>query len=198
MASRPPAPSAEARHRFTARVLASLEDLAARLDARRLAAVAAGPSSGYGLLLSALEQPEAQEALRTEEPLAPARLRGIRMREQLLGAEGGALGAPALAGLLGITRQAVDKRRRAGKLLAVPAGARRWLYPSWQVVDGASLAGLEETLGALGEWSPWARLGFLLGENRRLGGDRPLDALRRGEVDRVVRAARAFGNQGAA
>ena len=191
-------PAADARHRFTARVLASLEELASRLDGRRLAAVAGETGSGYGLLLSALEQPEAQEALRKEDPLATARLRGIRMREELLRAEGGAVGAPEMAALLGITRQAVDKRRKAGKLLAVAAGARRWLYPSWQVADGGSLAGLEETLAALREWSPWARLGFLLGENPRLGGERPLDTLRRGEVDRVLRAARAFGDQGAA
>jgi hypothetical protein len=198
MPRRPSPPAADARHRFTARVLASLEELASRLDGRRLAAVAAEPGSGYGLLLSALEQPEAQEALRREDPLAPARLRGIRMREELLHSEGGVVGAPEMAALLGITRQAVDKRRKAGKLLAVAAGARRWLYPSWQVAEGGSLAGLEQALAALREWSPWARLGFLLGENVRLGGERPLDALRRGDVDRVLRAARAFGDQGAA
>jgi hypothetical protein len=198
MPRRPAPPAADARHRFTARVLASLEELASRLDARRLAAVAAEPGSGYGLLLSALEQPEAQEALRREDPLAPARLRGIRMREELLRAEGGAVGAPGMAALLGISRQAVDKRRKLGKLLAVAAGARRWLYPAWQVADGRSLGGLEETLAALREWSPWARLGFFLGENLRLGGERPLDALRRGEAERVLRAARAFGDPGAA
>jgi len=198
MRKRPARTTADARHRFTARVLASLEELASRLDGRRLAGVAAEPGSGYGLLLSALEQPEAQEALRREDPLAPARLRGLRMREELLRAEGGAVGAPEMAALLGITRQAVDKRRRAGKLLAVAAGARRWLYPSWQVAEGGTLAGLEETLAALRGWSPWARMGFLLGQNLRLGGERPLDALRRGQVDRVLRAARALGDQGAA
>jgi hypothetical protein len=39
---------------------------------------------------------------------------------------------------------------------------------------------------------------FFLAKNVRLDGDRPLDRLRRGDVDPVVRAARAFGEHGAA
>jgi hypothetical protein len=203
MPRRPPArPSTaspgDARHRFTARVLASLEELASRLDGRRLAAVAAERSSGYGVLLSALEQPEAQEVLRRDDPLAPARLRGIRAREELLRAEGGAIGAPEMAALIRVTRQAVDKRRKAGKLLAVGAGARRWLYPAWQVRDGEVLPGLAEALGALAPRSPWARLGWFLSGDARLGGSRPLDALRAGRLEEVRSAARAYGEHGAA
>ena len=188
----------DARHHFTARVLASLEELASRLDARRLAAVVAEPVSGYGVLLKALEQPEAQEALRKEDPLAAARVRGLRMRQEMLEAEGGVVTAPQMAALLGITRQAVDKRRRAGKLLAVSAGARRWLYPAWQVAEGQVLPGLEGVLSELREWSPWAKMSFLLGGNLRLDGDTPLACLGRGEVDRTRWAASAFGDQGAA
>ncbi len=196
--ARPSSAVLDARHRFTARVLASLEELASRLDARRLAAVAAEPSSGYGVLLSALEQPEAQEALRREDPLAAARLRGIRMKEELLRADGGAIGSPEMAALLRITRQAVDKRRKVGKLLSVAAGARRWLYPAWQVHDGEVLPGLAKTMEALAPRSPWTRLGWFLSGDARLGGARPLDALREGRVDEVLRAARAYGKHGAA
>jgi len=188
----------DARHHFTARVLASLEQLASRLDARRLAAVAAEPVSGYGLLLKALEQPEAQEALRKEDPLAAARVRGLRMRQEMLEAEGGVVTAPAMARLLSISRQAVDKRRRAGKLLAVELGRRRWLYPVWQVADGRALPGLEAALAELRGWSPVAQLSFFLGGNARLGGETPLDVLRSGDAAKVRWAASAFGEHGAA
>jgi len=187
----------QARHHFMARALAALEDLAGHLDAPTMGLLAE-PASGYGVLLGALEQPRAIEALRKEDPLAAARLRGLRMREEMLNAEGGVLTASEMASRLHITRQAVDKRRRAGKLLAVELGRRRWLYPAWQVVDGQVLPGLERVLAALAEWSAWVKLGFLLSGDVRLGGDSALDALRMGRIDEAVAAGAAYGEHGAA
>jgi len=189
--------SESARLEFMARALAALEDLASRLDVRTIGLLAE-PVSGYGVLLSALEQPVAVEALRREDPLAGARLRGLRVREEMLEAEGGVFTGSEMAQLLRISRQAVDKRRRAGRLLAVELGRRRWLYPAWQVVDGHALAGIEETLAALREWPAWTKMAFFLSGDSRLGGDSPLAALRRGRVEEAVRAARAFGEHGAA
>jgi hypothetical protein len=180
-----------------ARALAALEDLAGHLDPRAMGLLAE-PASGYGVLLGALEQPRALDALRREDPLAAARVRGLRMREEMLNAEGGVVGASEMAARLHITRQAVDKRRRAGKLLAVELGRRRWLYPAWQVQDGQVLPGLERVLAALSEWSGWVKLGFLLSGDRRLGGDSALHALRMGRVDEAVAAADAYGEHGAA
>jgi hypothetical protein len=99
--------------------------------------------------------------------------------------------------LLGVTRQAIDKQRRAGRLLAVSAG-RRWRYPAWQLADGHVLDGMPDALVALRTAAPWVKAAFFLSRNARLGGRRPLDALRRGRVGDVVRAARAYGRHGAA
>jgi hypothetical protein len=129
---------------------------------------------------------------------AAARLRGVRAREGLLATEGGMLGAEKVAALLGISPAAVNKRRAAGKLLAVEVGRRGYQYPAWQLADGRVLGGMEQILGLLAEHPPLARLRFFLSGNDRLGGRRPLDLLRKGETAPVRKAARTFGEQGAA
>jgi len=134
-----------------------------------------------------------------EGPLVRARLRGVQARRGLLGAEGGAVSSGQAAELLGITPQAVDKRRRAGKLLALPVG-RAYLYPVWQFDErgrGGVLAGLEEVLGSFGVEDAWMRASYFLRKNGRLDDKRPLDALRDGEIESVERAARAYGEHGA-
>jgi len=143
-----------------------------------------------------------QAALRgapEEGPLVRARLRGVRARRELLEAEGGTVSSGQAAELLGITPQAVDKRRRAGKLLALPVG-RAYLYPVWQFDEagrGGVLQGLEEVLGSFGVEDAWMRVSFFLRQNGRLGDKRPLDVLRDGEIEAVERAARAYGEHGA-
>jgi hypothetical protein len=96
---------------------------------------------------------------------------------------------------------AVNRRRAAGRLLAVEGKRRRYRYPAWQVVEGVPLAGLEEILGILTErpHAPITKISFFLSGNVRLGGERPLDRLRRGgEMESVRRAARLLGEQGGA
>ena len=158
---------------------------------------AAGATSDYAALQRALERPEAAVALGRKDPLLPARLRGLRAKRELLEAEGGALSVEQVAQLLGITRQAVDKRRRAGKLLALDTGRHGYAYPAWQLTSEGTLPGPEDVLADLGVESPWMRAGFFLGGNVRLGGETPLAELRRGHVDQVRRAARAYGEHGA-
>lgn len=64
--------------------------------------------------------------------------RGLRRRETLLPVEGSALSAEKAASALGIIRQGVDERRRAGRLLAVTVGRRGYLYPPGSPVPAAS------------------------------------------------------------
>lgn len=121
------------------------------------------------------------------------------MRRELLEAGEGTVSSGQAAELLGITPQAVDKRRRAGKLLALPVG-RAYLYPVWQFDErgrGGVLAGLEGVLSGMGIEDAWMRASFFLRQNGRLGDKRPLDALRDGETEAVERAARAYGAHGA-
>jgi hypothetical protein len=177
-----------------ARSLNALAEAMGR-DARGLEDVASAPSD-LAVLLRMLERPEALEALSAEDPLAAARLRGIEARGKLLEQEGGAVSAEELGLMLGgITPQAVNKRRKAGRLLGLPVGESRYRYPVWQVEGGNVLAGFEEVLKVFGVEDPWMRAAFFLGGNARLGGERPLDELRRGNVEAVKRAASAHGEQ---
>jgi hypothetical protein len=141
----------------------------------------------------------AERFLPTSDPLALARLRGHLAMRELLNADGGALSASQVAELLGISRQAVDKRRKAGQLLAVALPKRGLLYPAWQFTEaGTPLAGLVEVLGVLRAHDAWAQARFFVTGSDRLDGGRPLDRLREGALDPVLAAARAFGEHGAA
>ena len=157
-----------------------------------------------GRVLNVLLERLADRVLPTSDPLAMARFRGVIAMRELLSAEGGALAASDVAQLLGISRQAVDKRRKLGQLLAVEVPKRGLLYPAWQFTDaGAPLPGLLDVLKVLGSHDAWAQARFFLSGNDWLEGKRPLDVLRVGGVDqvlvdRVLAAARVFGEHGAA
>jgi len=182
---------------FLARALRAVAQMLDGLDERTLGDVAGAPSD-YEAILRALEEPAALAILRDADILAPARLRGVRERVRLLDSEGGSLTAAAVAMLLGITRQAVDKRRRTGHLLGLATGRRGYLYPSWQFGAQSTVPGLEPVLADLRGHDPWMQAAFFLSGNLRLGGDTPLAELRRGHLEDVRRAAQAYGEQGAA
>lgn len=181
---------------FLARASAAIASVASRLDARALQQ-AVGASTQAGTILVALSQPGIVGLLTQEDPLAKARLRGIERRDQMLAEEGGSLSSEAVAKLLRISRQAVDLRRKNGSLLAIHLGRRGYLYPAWQFSDRGVLDGLPQVLAELKRHPALAQARFFLAGNPRLERHRPLDGLRRGDVDAVLRAARAFGEQGA-
>jgi hypothetical protein len=110
-------------------------------------------------------------------------------RRQLLE---GALTASQVARLLGTSRQTPHDRLKSGSLLAVlDRGALR--FPAWQFdPDGPDgvIAGLPDVLRAL-HTSPLSSLNWLVRPSPYFSGDSPLAVLKRGEVDRVVAAARA-------
>jgi hypothetical protein len=183
------------RRAFLARACAVLAQLVADGRDEDLASAVAAPSN-WDVLFRALEASTPQSA--EEDPLAAARLRGLQRRQAILAAEGGLLAAQQVAERLGLSRQAVDNRRKAGRLLALHTGRRGLGYPAWQFDERGVLGGLEETLAALPLDDPWMRAWFFLTPDPRLEGHRPLDALRAGQVARVRRAAEAYGQQGGA
>lgn len=134
---------------------------------------------------------------RTADPLDAARARGANMHRSLLDAQGPTLSAEEVGERLGISRQAVDKRRLHHRLLAVELGARGYRYPAWQFHDGDVLPGLVEALDALGPRDPWSALLFLSIPNESCGGEAPRSLLERGRAEPVVRAARAWMEHGA-
>lgn len=129
--------------------------------------------------------------------LRSARIRGVEAREGLLAFEGGTVSTATAAKMLGITPQAVQKRRQRGRLLGVGMGRHGYQYPLWQFTSHGVLAGLEEVLLSLREHDPWMQLAFFATGNGRLDGQTPVDALRCGDPDAVRHAATAFGEHGA-
>jgi hypothetical protein len=99
--------------------------------------------------------------------------------------------------VLGISRQAVDKRRSSNQLLALTQGKRGYSYPSFQFEDGKTIRGLEEILAKVKSLDPWMQMVFFTSPNERLGGEPPIESLQKGLVEEVTRAASGYGEQGA-
>ena len=182
---------------FLARSLTALARVVPRLDSETLGD-AVGKPSDYAVLLRVLREPAVLATLEAGDPLAEAYLRGLEIDAEILRSEGGIMTVEEVARHLGITRQAVDKRRRAGQLLALPIGRHRYAYPAWQFDPSGVLAGFEDVMDEFFAIGPWTRAAFFLGENTSLDGRRPLDELRHGNIDGVRRAAGALGQHGAA
>ncbi len=130
--------------------------------------------------------------------IAAAYARGRAAREALLAAEGGVASAEEMGKLLGISRPGVDKARKAGRLLALRERGD-WVYPRWQVWNGALLEGLAQVLSELEaeEHDAWAKMIFFLETDTERDDESPLAALRAGRLEAALRAARGYGEHGA-
>jgi hypothetical protein len=157
-------------------------------------------SSNLDVLLSLFEESVVLEAKIPfkEAPLQSSRFKGIQAKNELLKKEGGVITSRQAAEILGISRQAVDKRRKQGNLLAVSFGRRGYFYPVWQFSREGILPGFEKVMSILGDYDPWMKMIFMLNANRRLGNRSPLEKLREGDLENVFKAAQAAGEQGAA
>lgn len=157
-------------------------------------------ASGTQIVVKLLEETEAKRLHCTKtDPLENSRRRGVAARERLVQAEGGCLSGPVVAQLLGVSREAVNKRRISGKLIALSTSKRGYLYPGWQFIDRDILPGLSGVLAVLDEEDPWMQASFMLSPNTWLEGEAsPLDLLRQRRLEEVMTAARAYGEQGAA
>jgi hypothetical protein len=95
------------------------------------------------------------------------------------------------ADLTGRSRQALERLRRAGRLLALRTGAQ-WRYPRWQFdpdAPGGVLPSLDEVLRELA-LSPVGAAFWLLQPAARLSGHPPIELLRRRRSEPVVELAR--------
>lgn len=93
---------------------------------------------------------------------------------------------------LGITRQGVAARAARRGLLRVVTADGVHLYPAWQFEDGGLLPGLGDVLTLFAEDAVdgWTLAGWLRTRDPELG-EAPLDTLRRGDVARLLAAARS-------
>jgi biotin operon repressor len=107
-----------------------------------------------------------------------------------------------LAAELGLSRATVDNRRQEGKLLALEFGSKRgFRFPQWQrdlVEERDTRASFEAVLHRLAAVGPWSRYRFFVQSSPRLEGRTPVEALRAGEDEAVLRAAESWaqGEQG--
>jgi hypothetical protein len=159
---------------------------------------AASASTDQEAMLRILEAPEMAAPAIDVATIDAARGAGVEARGQLLTAEGGTWPVEQVAKYLGLTRQAVDKRRRANKLIGLAMGRHGYLYPAWQFSRNGAVPGLEKVLAALSRHDPWSQVIFMLSPNDRLDGRTPLEALRKEQVEEVKIAASLFGEHGAA
>ncbi len=119
-----------------------------------------------------------------------------RAKTALIDRAGGALSTAQVGELLGdVTRQAVEKRRERGTLLAVQLRGE-YYYPLCQFDGEEVIEGLPNVLKAFTIKNGWTQLSVLLSEQDALDGRTVLEALRAGEVDEAAAVARSFGNTG--
>jgi hypothetical protein len=150
-----------------------------------LAASLAAPTD-FGALVRTLNAAPVPAATTDADPLAGALARAIEHRRILREAAGELLSSTQVAALLGVTRPAVDKRRREGRLLALRLGSD-WAYPALQFRDGAPDPLMTRLLEAHAEDDAWVVLDLLLAPDSALGGRSLLDAIRQDDTAAVDR-----------
>jgi hypothetical protein len=159
---------------------------------------AAEASDNWHAMFRAMRNEGALEQVQKSDPLARAFLDGLDARARLIKQNGGVFKTEEVADYLGITSQAVNKRRALRQLVGLTFRKRGHLFPAWQFTDRGTVQGLEDVLAALGDHDEWTQNVFFINPNTTLNGRRPLDLLRQGEVQEVLQAAREFGQHGAA
>jgi hypothetical protein len=102
-----------------------------------------------------------------------------------------------VAQLLGISWQAVDKRRQNGALLAIRQRSD-WHYPRAQFHERETLPNLPEVVKGMAETGPWVTPDFLVTPNTVLLGLTPRDALLKGGAnrDQVMQLVRGYSYDG--
>jgi hypothetical protein len=133
----------------------------------------------------------------TLDPFVQAMARGATIKQELLTSAGGGLTSSQVARALGVTRQAVDKRRNRGGLLALPTGSGDYVYPACQFTPDGLIPGIEEVLRAFQIRSPWTQLSALLAPARSLSGKTIIEALKSGAIEKPVSIAASLGEQAA-
>ncbi len=158
---------------------------------------ASAAPDNWHVVLRAMGSPEMLRQMQASDPLADAFLRGIEARTKLIQENGGVFSTEQVARYLGVTQQAVTKRRNGRQLLGLTFRRRGCMYPAWQFVHSGTVPGLHVVLMALAEYDEWMQNVFFITPNTRLAGRRPLEYLREGKVAEVVQAAKEFGQHGA-
>ena len=159
---------------------------------------AAGASDNWHAMFRAMRSAEVLNQIQKSDPLARAFLDGLDAKARLIEQNGGIFKTEEVAEYLGITPQAVNKRRALRQLVGLTFRKRGHMFPAWQFTERGTVPGLEQVLQALADHDEWMQNVFFINPNTRLGGRRPVDLLREGEIQEVLDSAREFGQHGAA
>lgn len=188
---------AETKHpAFQSRILRAFINLEEELPSNTIEQAAGAPTDLL-VALEALSSAPGASQLINDDPLLAAKIRGVTRKRRMMDVAGGALSSQQVAEVLGISRQAVDKRRASNQLLALTQGRRGYIYPRFQFENGRTIKGLEEVLAQLKSLDPWMQMVFFTSPNERLHGKTPIDSLHAGLVSEVAEEAVGYGEQGA-
>ncbi len=114
-----------------------------------------------------------------------------RIVAELKTAEGGAFTGAELATKFQLTASVLHRRRREHRVIFWRDPQHENRYPRWQFNEaGALLPGIQEVLQAFESFDEWRVMRYFLGPRKQLGGKRPLDLLRNGDIETVVNHAR--------
>ena len=120
-----------------------------------------------------------------EKALRAAERRGVAASKAVLAGDE-MLTTPQLADLIGVTRQAIDKRRKSGQLLALRGGPKTLKYPEWQIFPtGETIEGLCEVIDRL-DGDAWTAYRMLTETFPDAQGEPVYEKLRRGETSKVL------------
>ncbi len=122
------------------------------------------------------------------ESIALAEVESQAVRETILK---DCIDAAEAGKLIGRSRQALERLRRNGRLLAMRVGSR-WRYPRWQFdpdAPGGVVPGIAEVLREL-SLSPTAAAFWLLQPSEALGVHPPIEWLHRHRPEPVIELAR--------
>ncbi|MGO7871457.1 helix-turn-helix domain-containing protein [Rhizobium leguminosarum] len=180
---------------FLRRATSALERISANVPAKDLADALSAPTDAGSLAQLLSRSDMVGAAINDLDPLVPALARNVEHRQNLVERADGTMSAEDAGRILGISRQAVDKRRRAGTLLAVREGSD-WRYPLCQLDQGEVIAGISDVVRGFAAAGPWVALDFLLASDTALGGRTALQALRDGDREAVRRLIRIETSDG--
>ena len=111
-------------------------------------------------------------------------------------AEGGAWTGQDLQEQFALTSATLHRRRKEHRILFWRDAQHEFHYPKWQFTEsGALLSGVQEVLQSFQSHDEWRLIRYFLGPRGQLSGRRPLDLLRAGQVDRVLKHAKVHAEE---
>jgi hypothetical protein len=183
------------------RMVSALSELVAEAPLAVLQRAAEAPSGAGSAASLVAHLSVASPRLAAADPEAAAVARAAEFKQSVLDSMP-TFSTAEVATLLGISAEAVRKRRAAGKLLAVPQ-ASDWRFPAWQFPSPSSssrhgtIPGLERLLAALPMQNPWAQLDLLTAPLDGYGASSIVGLLEAGAADEAVAIVAAYGDHGA-